>query len=299
MDNDQILVSIHVLTYQHSNYIQQAIDSILMQKVNFKYDIVISDDCSTDGTQQILIEYKRKYADKIKLNLNTKNIGVLRNSNKVIKNCKGKYIAILEGDDFWCDENKLQQQVDFLEKYNEYSACFHDTYVIGDDVNRCKLYKITKGDINNYKHYFNTIPTIPTASLVIRNIFNNNNYYHYFNKPKFVGDRILHVLLLKHGKIKYLDRIMCTYRYNTMGGTSFSAQSIYLRKKDYVEAVKVQRSIVDKDTAVIVDEYIKELQNNIVDSYIVDQLYKDLLKYLFKELSFSEKLKLVHHHLRK
>jgi glycosyltransferase involved in cell wall biosynthesis len=295
MGDNQVMVSIFLLTYQHADYIRQAMESILTQKVNFDYEIVVSDDCSVDGTQLILIDYKKKYKDKIKLNLNKKNIGPLRNSNVVLKNCKGKYIAFLEGDDFWCDENKLQIQIDFLESNHDYSGCYHNSNIIGDDPKKCKTYRVSKGDINNYKEYFRAIPTIPSASIVIRNIFKDNNYYHYFNKPKFVGDRILHTLLLKHGKMKYLDLTMCTYRYNTMGGTSFSSKSIFYRKKDYIEAVKVQKEIVDKETVGIVESYITELQNSIIDSYIVEHLYEDLLKFFFAELTIKEKVMLILH----
>jgi glycosyltransferase involved in cell wall biosynthesis len=297
MANNQIMVSVYLVTFQHAEYIRQAIDSILMQKVKFDYEIVVSDDCSVDGTQQILIEYKQKYGDKIRLNLNKKNIGPLRNSNLILKNCRGKYIAFLEGDDFWCDENKLQMQIDFLESNQKYAACFHNSSVIGDDLKKCKLYRVTKGDINDYKQYFSAVPTIPTASLVIRNIFKDNNYYHYFNKPKYIGDRILNILVLKHGKIKYLDFTMCTYRHNTNGGTSFSSQSIFFRMKDCIEAVKVQRLIVDKETVSMVDDYIVRLQNNVIDLYLKEHLYRDLLKYYFIELTIKEQMRLVVHRL--
>ncbi|MFT4144618.1 MAG: glycosyltransferase [Mobilitalea sp.] len=299
MDENQIMVSVFMLTYQHKRYVQQAIDSVLAQKVNFNYEIVISDDCSSDGTQQILIDYKRKYPNKIKLNLNKKNVGPVRNSKLVLKNCKGRYIAFLEGDDFWCNENKLQIQTDFLESNHEFSACYHNANVIGDNPKKCKYYSITKKNINNHMEYFKLRPTIPTASLVIRNIYKTNNYLQYFNKSKFVGDRIVHTLALNNGKIKYLDFTMSTYRYITNGGTSFSSKSIYLGLKDYIKAVKVQRDLVDQETTAMVESYITELQYNIVNMYQRDRLYKELLKYLFIELSVKEKMKMLFYQLKK
>ena len=110
-----ILVSIGVVTYNQEKYIKQCIDSILAQKVNFKYELIIGEDCSPDNTRQILLEYKEKYPDIIKLILHDKNVGSGQNGNIVRATAVGKYYAGIEGDDFWIDENKLQKQFDFLE----------------------------------------------------------------------------------------------------------------------------------------------------------------------------------------
>lgn len=113
MDSNRITVTIISLTYNHEKYIAQALESILMQKVNFTYEIVVGEDCSKDRTREILIQYAEKHPDKFHLLLHEKNIGAAKNQNKVFENCKGKYIAMLEGDDYWTDPYKLQKQVDF------------------------------------------------------------------------------------------------------------------------------------------------------------------------------------------
>ncbi|MCF6185625.1 MAG: glycosyltransferase, partial [Bacteroidales bacterium] len=113
-------VSILMLTYNHEKFIAQAIESVLMQKVSFNYELIIGDDCSQDNTQKIIREYQKKHPDIIKPVLRTKNIGANNNFVDIFKKATGKYIALLEGDDYWTDPNKLQKQVDFLEANPEY-----------------------------------------------------------------------------------------------------------------------------------------------------------------------------------
>ena len=122
-----------MLTYNHEKYIRQALDSILMQKVNFKYEIVVGDDCSQDNTQDILNSYAQKFPDKFVLLLRDHNIGATNNGFDIKRHCRGKYIANLEGDDFWIDENKLQIQVDFLETHKNCDAVAHRHQIVNDN----------------------------------------------------------------------------------------------------------------------------------------------------------------------
>lgn len=285
-------VSVHMLAYQHASYIRQALDSILMQKVDFRYEIVIGDDCSTDGTQDILKEYKKKYPDKIHLILNKKNIGTIGNSVRVIKHCRGKYIACLEGDDFWTDDRKLQIQIDFLDQNPEYAACYHYTNVIGNDKKLCKTYRMARYDINSYDQYFSEIPSLPTASLVMRNIFHENDYFYYF-QTKYIGDRIVQALILKHGKIKYIDRTMCTYRFITNGTYSYSSQSYFIRQKDYIQALKMQREIAPIKYYPIVTNLITRIQKDLIISLISVGSYKNVLLYWWNDLVIKEKINIM------
>lgn len=123
-----MIVSVVVITYNHAKYIRQCLDSILAQEVNFEYSIVVGDDASTDGTQDILREYQQQFPVKFSLILNSQNEGISKNYQNVLKQCRGKYVALCEGDDYWCDELKLKRQVDFLELHPNYgfvgSKCF-------------------------------------------------------------------------------------------------------------------------------------------------------------------------------
>ena len=112
--DERVKVSVVVITYNQEEYVSQALDSILEQETNFKYEINIGDDCSKDRTQEILKEYAHKFPDLINLAIRETNVGVSRNIYDLFLKCKGDYIAILEGDDYWSDKDKLQRQCDFL-----------------------------------------------------------------------------------------------------------------------------------------------------------------------------------------
>ncbi len=114
------MVSVLIMAYNHEKYIANAIEGVLMQKVNFGYEIIIGEDCSTDNTRAVIVDYATKYPDKIKIILHESNVGAKANQLAILNAGKGKYIAFCEGDDYWIDEFKLQRQVDFLETHTDY-----------------------------------------------------------------------------------------------------------------------------------------------------------------------------------
>jgi len=113
------LVSVKMLTYNHAPYIAQAIEGVLQQKTNFLFELVIGEDCSTDGTREIVFEYQKKYPDIIRVITSDRNIGGRKNSYRATKACRGKYVAFCEGDDYWHHAGKLQKQVDYMESHPE------------------------------------------------------------------------------------------------------------------------------------------------------------------------------------
>ena len=120
-DKTQPMVSVLIATYNQEDYIAQTLDSILMQKCSFDFEIIIGEDCSTDKTREICVEYQKKYPDKIVLCLNETNKGLLDNYFDIFLKTRGKYIADCGGDDYWLSTSKLQDQVDLLEKYPKVS----------------------------------------------------------------------------------------------------------------------------------------------------------------------------------
>ena len=122
-------VSVLVMTYNHEKFIRQALDSVLMQETNFEYEILISEDCSTDRTRAIVLEFQQAHPEKVQLLLSTQNI----HSNEIvvrgIRAAQGEYIALLDGDDYWTSPLKLQKQVDFLDSHPECSMCFHNARI--------------------------------------------------------------------------------------------------------------------------------------------------------------------------
>jgi glycosyltransferase involved in cell wall biosynthesis len=224
------LVSICCPTYNHENYITECLDGFLCQKVEFPYEIIVGDDCSTDKTQSILLDYHRKYPEKIRLRFSKTNllsIG-LKNSLGTRKACRGKYIAFCEGDDYWTDPLKLQKQVDFMESNPDYSVCAHLSDTIYETVSNsgAQYYKTSfKRDGILKKRDFRDVTKFHTSSLLIRKKFND---IFLEKDPKILRDNPLKMCLLNHGNIKVLPGVMSVYRKNP-GGVSenTSIEAIY------------------------------------------------------------------------
>ena len=208
------LVSVCLITYKHEKYIRQAIESILIQKVDFPWEIIIADDCSPDNTRAIILEYYQKHPDLIKLLFQEKNVGGGRNFVDLVKAAKGKYIAYIEGDDYWTDENKLQTQFDFLETSPSFSLCYHKTHSI-------HTYSIdfipgicNEGDppVSGIYDLLTTGWFIKSCSMFFRNIPLPEDF-----EKLYVGDYPLHILLAHKGPFGFIDKVMGTYRSNHEG----------------------------------------------------------------------------------
>ena len=132
-------VSVCMVTYNHEKYIAQAIEGVMTQETNFKIELVIGEDSSTDRTRKICLEYKNKFPHIIKLRLQEKNLGMMKNFYDSLSSCTGDYIAICEGDDYWTDPYKLQKQIDFLEENPEYGLCYGNTLLNYNDKKICKF----------------------------------------------------------------------------------------------------------------------------------------------------------------
>lgn len=230
------IVSVLAMTYNHELYIAQALEGILMQKTNFDFDIVVGEDCSTDNTRKIVLEYADKYPGKFKLLLHEHNIGAIANQIAVIKSCTGKYIAICEGDDYWTDPLKLQKQVDFLEANNDYSMCYHrvnELFMNG----RCLPDIINKSNKEQTFTIYDLARAnfIHTPSVIFRKD-HINKLPNWFNESP-VGDYPLHMLNAKYGKIKYLPELMAVYR--NLGQGTWSPLTNYERIKKWMLVLKL------------------------------------------------------------
>lgn len=210
----KMLVAIWMVTYNHEQYIKAAIDSVLMQRTNFDFHLFIGEDCSTDKTRQIINFYAIKHPEKITLYTYKHNIGATQNGQIIYKACfdsGAKYIAMLEGDDYWTDPYKLQKQVDFLEANPEFIMTFHDVKVLTKDgkIHDNFLTKLpvsweTAEDLARYGQY------IQTNTVLFRNVI--QNIPEIFRKYPF-GDFVIELYIAEFGKIKYFEEAMSVYRY--------------------------------------------------------------------------------------
>lgn len=209
---DQITVSIFLLTYNQKQFIAQTINSILMQKANFNFQIVIGEDCSTDGTRSICETFAEKYSNKIKLlPALEKNIGLIANYMRTIKACEGKYIAICDGDDYWIDENKLQKQVSFLEDNPNYSIVYSKLKkLFPDGTFKESIQRKLKqaGDFDDL--VFENV--IPSVTVLFRNRQNISAVPTWITNFPY-GDWPTYLWILKDGgKIHFMDEITAVYR---------------------------------------------------------------------------------------
>ena len=288
MDNTNIevanpLVSILCVTYNHKDYIAQALDSFLMQKTNFKFQVIVGDDCSTDGTTEILKEYAKKYPDIIKPIFREKNIGSTKNSLEVYSNAKTPYVAICEGDDYWIDEYKLQKQVDFLESNPDYAICFHPVKVMYDGFDFEKTDEIypTQKMIESGTTFELLLKTnfIQTTSVVYRWMFNQTNTRQYFLDIS-PGDWFISLLHAKEGKIKMLPEIMAVYRRHPQGVWSDSIKSLdRLFVKWGLHLVNfyysVYKNITNSSQVYLQDMFLPNLKS-IMNAYYRDKKFKEL-----------------------
>lgn len=243
MDNMKTIVSVLMITYNHEKYIAQAIDSVLMQKINLDYEIVIGEDCSIDKTREIVLEYKSKYPDKIKLLLQEKNVGMMQNFIDTLKACTGKFIALLEGDDYWTDPYKLQKQVNFLESRPDYGLVHtdHDFYMEKKKKIKKNFKKNDKrkiyGEIFNDLLLSNSIGTLTV--MFRRNILKVFLDIILSKKHWLMGDYPLWLVISSDHKIGYLSESTAVYRERGNSARQTDNTSFSLKFFDSAQEIRL------------------------------------------------------------
>lgn len=217
--SEPIRVSVCCITYKQEQYISQAIDSFLMQKTTFPFEIIIGEDCGGDDTRYILAKYQAQYPNIIKIITSENNVGANANLLRVINAAVGDFIAVCEGDDYWCSAEKLQIQYNLMVQHPDVTLSYHSAYVLTED-------NQTLGYVKpNSKHRVDDVISTkgmfaPTASYVFkRNIINVLPSW-FVEAP--IGDYFIEIYSLKMGVGLYIDSPMCVYR--TMANNSWSSK---------------------------------------------------------------------------
>ena len=235
---DKHLVTIRCLAYNQELYIRQCLEGFIMQKTNFRFEAIVHDDASTDGTVTVIREYAAKYPDIIKPifekeNLYSKHNGSL--TRAVDKYMFGKYIAICEGDDYWIDPLKLQKQVDFMENHPECSMCFHRSQELIEGVNVPFVFSHLKEGYYSGEDILNRW-TIPTASVLYRNY---GASFQQFCPGIMWRDIFLFLLLADRGRLYCLPDVMSVYRRNAGSVTLQQKRTLpYKRIVGHYKALK-------------------------------------------------------------
>lgn len=232
-NTSEIMISVCCITYNHEKFISKAVESFLMQRSDFRYEILIGEDCSTDGTRAILEGYALKYPNKIKLVTSENNVGANNNAIRTIKAAKGKYLAFCDGDDYWIDPDKLQKQVDFLENNPDYVICCHYYKEIDSPGNI--LYVNPNPVILEYDYndlIVNRQAETATSSLVVRkdsiaDLLDQEWYPNCNAVDKFLK---LFATFYSRKKIYVIPEVMSCYRKHK-GGVWSMKSAEFLKKK--------------------------------------------------------------------
>lgn len=210
-------VTVLVMTHDHAPFIAQALDSVLAQRAPFPFEIVVSEDASTDGTREIVCDYARRHPDRIRLLLSETNLRSNRVVARGIEAARGEYVALLDGDDWWIGQDKLARQAAFLDEHPECSVCFCNARVVHEDGSRAP-WLWTPPD----QKPFSTLEDIWCGNFIAtcttmfrRGLFGPVPAWYDGLFP--ITDWPLHILNAEHGTLGYLDAVMGVYRYHAGG----------------------------------------------------------------------------------
>ncbi len=280
--SDDILVSIICLTYCQEDYIRQCLDGFVMQKTDFRYEVLVNDDASSDSTPDILREYEQKYPDIVKpvyQTVNQYSQGVRIADDILIPLAQGKYLAFCEGDDYWCDENKLQKQIDFLESHPDYTVCVHNTrnvYLRGR--HREETYPHEDKDLTLADVVMVGSQSFQSSANVIRKDF-------YMNLPEYallggiVEDYPDAVYYTTEGKVRYLGDVMSVHLIGTKNSWTRTILPFHETRAEFFSDIIKMLKAANEHTGYKFNELFTEaIEFNEYNLLQSKQDYKSLVK---------------------
>lgn len=259
-------VSVLVVTYNQKNFAPRAVASALMQKTNFEFEIVVGDDCSTDGTLETLSEIQHSRPDRVRLLPSSRNLGFSGKNNfvRTLRACRGHYVAVLEGDDYWTSPHKLQRQADFLDQNPDCSAVFHNVLVVYEGKTRRHLFH--GGLLQNRFSCRDLLHRnwVASGSVMFRNRLWRELPPWFFRT--LLGDWALHVIHSRYGDLAYLDEVLGVYRIHragvwSAGGSSAPVQEIR-RLKEHLHFYR------------LANEYLECRYDRLIRREVADRCYQ-------------------------
>lgn len=302
-----IQVTVWCLAYNHEKYIRKTLEGFVSQKTNFKYEVLVHDDASTDRTAEIIREYEAKYPDIIKPIYQTENQhskGLKLADNFLRPNAKGKYIAFCEGDDYWCDPEKLQKQYDIMEKNPDVILCVHKVACINEDgspnsqvfpADACGLRSDTLFTQEQFADFLFIKADYP---------FHTSSYFHrrelweseLNQKLSGVvnGDQRILRSALDCGNVYYIDKVMSKRRMQSIGNWSQRFDALPDEKKlEHVKKKMMGDVLVDRYTE---RKYHRHITQKFYDRLIsmTVQFGRDKTTKAFKEIRKEYRLSEAH-----
>ena len=307
--NNKCKVSVFCTAFNHEKYIRDALDGFLSQKTDFPFEVLVTDDASTDGTTAILREYQEKYPDVIRFFHQEKNLfsqGINIYETVMYPNARGEYIAYCEGDDYWSDPSKLRQQVSFLDAHPDYSACVHNSWYRFCEGNRPDALLLPEsGDrdvpfstiIQGMSHCFHTSSILGRAKWMC-------------NPPDFqrvaftygFTDYAIALWLSLNGKIRFLDQPMSVYRVNSNPSSWTSGRDGSYNKKitfvtGEIEMIKtLLPHLKETERALTEAELLRRRYELLYLSGKVEEMTKPPFDVLFRQEPFSFRFKTILKH---
>ena len=298
---EPIKVSIVCVTYNHEKYIRKAIESFLMQETNFRYEIIIHDDASTDNTPSIIKEYQQKYPNIIRPILQKDNqfshhISV--HKNFIIPAVRGEYVALCDGDDYWTDPLKIQRQADILDQFSNIDICTHATEIVYSNPKKKKKL-ISPSKIDKVFSVEDVIRGgggfVSTNSIMYRASLDKN--IPFFRK-KTGDDYAIQIHGSLNGGMFFISKVMSAYRYHADGSWTTRMNNNISKRLKYFDDIKFFLNEVDEFTnhkythsiekRILEEEFIViELQNKC--KMLLNKKYKDV----WKKLGFMHKMKII------
>jgi glycosyltransferase involved in cell wall biosynthesis len=281
-----------MVTYNQERFIGQAVESVLAQETNFAIEIVIGEDCSTDDTRSILEVLAARHPDRIRLLLADHNRGGKLNFMETFRQCRGDYVALLEGDDYWTCSMKLQKQVDALDARRDWTICYHPAEIRYDDWRQAPaLWPATAQKPESTLVDLFAMDFIPTNAVVFRNrLF--GDFPPWFAEIT-MGDWPLHILNATYGNIGFLPEVMSVYRVHSGGFWSSKSHA------EQMFAVMKMLTAVDHHFGGAYAQAIDECRLNVL-KYVINEAKeaKDALQQVAEFRSFHQRLLDEHRVLR-
>lgn len=301
MSKNKPLVSISILTYNHVNYISNGLDSILSQSYD-NYEIIIGDDASTDGTQEVLLKYKEKYPNKIKLLLHEYNLGVTKNCNTVLSQCRGKYFVAIGGDDQMLAE-KLSTQVEYLENNLNCNMCYHNMEAFDLETDEFLYYTHYDGkgkkkrDNGTIKEAIREGVFFSPVSLMLR--MKNIPPGLYDERIPIASDWLFYVdVLIKGGNIEYIDEVLGKYG-RTDSNITINRGKDFKLEIDILNSINIMlikypqysEEVIYRYSSVLLGMRLKDSSNYNVylkSSLKINFRFKSFVAYILYKLSFGK-----------
>jgi RimJ/RimL family protein N-acetyltransferase/glycosyltransferase involved in cell wall biosynthesis len=277
---DMILkkVSVFVMTYNHEKYIAEALESILNQKVDFDFDIVLGDDFSKDRTRAIVVNYALQNPGKFKLLYYPKNISAAVNQKWVFKNCRGKYTAMCEGDDYWIDENKLHKQVGFLDLASDFSICFHNARILKEGHHESVEFSntLSQKEVSTFEDLALGEYIYTATCMFKRSNLDKFPIEHY----EYMNNYTLDLHNAQFGKIKYINEVMSVYRIHPGGVWSMVERDQTL--VNHLPAYRFYVNYFHKKHRLYFIAHLKSMTRELLEIRMAKRNYENVWKH-FKE----------------